>query len=76
MKTGITDAFKWSVVLASVFAPFLMLLGARLILPSDVYVGKGQDALDWMWLMMLAAMMLGIYGLTVYVAIDHSKSTR
>lgn len=76
MKTGIMGALKWSVVLASVFAPFGVVLSARFILPSGVYIGKGTDALDWMWLMLLAAMMLGIYALTVYVAFRSSGRQR
>jgi len=68
MKTRIIDALRWGVVLTSVFAPFVVMLSALLLLPSGVYIGKGADALDWMWLMLLAAMMLGIYFLTVYVA--------
>jgi len=68
MKTRIIDALRWGVVLTSVFAPFVVMLSALLLLPSGVYIGKGADALDWMLLMLLAAMMLGIYFLTVYVA--------
>ena len=69
MKTGLWFALKCAVVLASVFAPFIVLAGAWLFLPSEVYIGKSsKDALDWMWLLLLGAMMLGIYFLTVYVA--------
>jgi len=79
MKTGIMAALRWGVVLASVFAPFVVVLSALLLLPSGVYIGKGADALDWMWLMLLAAMMLGIYYMTVYVAFHgfgHARQVR
>jgi len=76
MKTGIMAALRWGVVLASVFAPFVVVLGALLLLPSGVYIGKGADALDWMWLMLLAAMMLGIYYMTVYVAFHGFRHAR
>jgi drug/metabolite transporter (DMT)-like permease len=76
MKTGIMTALRCGVVVASVFAPFVVLLGALLLLPSGVYIGKSADSLDWMWLMLLAAMMLGIYYLTVYVAYHAFGYTR
>lgn len=68
MKTGFVGAVRWSVVLASVFAPFLVLLAALLLLPRGIYIGKAVDSLDWMWLILLAAMIMGIYSLTVYIA--------
>ncbi|MGC2463165.1 MAG: EF-hand domain-containing protein [Steroidobacteraceae bacterium] len=61
MKTGIKAAFKCGVVLASVFAPFLVVLAALLVLPSGVQTLRSADALDWMWLMLLGAIMLGVY---------------
>ncbi len=61
MKSVIKAALSWGVVLASVFTPFLVVLDALFLLPSGVYIGKSPDALDWMWLMLLGAMMLGIY---------------
>ena len=79
MKTGILTVLKGGVVLASVFAPFLVLLGALFLLPSGVNIGRSTDALDWMWLILLAGMILGIYYLTVYVAFhafDRSKRAR
>ena len=56
-----------------------MLLAALLILPSGIYTGNAADSLDWMWLIRLGAMMLGIYALTVYVtfhAFAHAKPAR
>jgi len=59
---------SWLVVLTSVFAPFLVMASALILLPRGVYVGKSPDTMDWMWLIFLAGMMLGIYFLTLYVA--------
>jgi len=66
---------KGTILLASVFAPFLVLLGAYLLLPHGVHIGKSSDALDWMWLILLAGMMLGIYFLTVAVAVGNKRLT-
>jgi len=44
-------------------------------LPHGVYIGKSPDALDWMWLILLAGMMLGVYFLTVAVAVGNKKIT-
>ncbi len=75
MKTAIMSVLKGTLLLASVFAPFLVLLGAYLLLPHGVYIGKSPDALDWMWLILLAGMMLGVYFLTVAVAVGNKKIT-
>lgn len=79
IKTGINGALRLSVILASVFAPFLVLLAALLLLPRGIYIGKAADSVDWMWLILLAAMIMGIYSLTVYVAFRafaHAKPAR
>lgn len=76
MKTGVNFALRSGVVLTCVFAPFLVVLGALLLLPSGVYIGKSADSLDWMWLMLLAAMMLGMYYLTLYVAFHATGNAR
>jgi hypothetical protein len=70
MKSGIKAALRRGVVLASVFAPFLVIMGALLLLPSGAYIVKSTSALDWMWIMLLAAMMLGLYYSTVYYVDD------
>jgi len=73
MKTGLWFALKCAVVLASVFAPFIVLAGAWLFLPSEVYIGKSsKDALDWMWLILTGGMMLGIYYFTLWVVFEHT----
>jgi drug/metabolite transporter (DMT)-like permease len=73
MKTGIMAALRWGVVLASVFAPFIVLASALLFLPNAVYIGKGPDSVDWMWLIVLGGMMLGIYYFTLWVTFEHSR---
>ncbi len=50
--------------------------GAYVLLPHGVYIGKSPDSLDWMWLILLAGMMLGVYFLTVGVALGNKKMTR
>ena len=73
MKEGLWFALKCAVVLASVFAPFIVLAGAWLFLPNAVYIGKStKDSLDWMWLLLLGGMMLGIYYFTLWVVFEHS----
>ena len=76
MKPGIMTALRWMLVLMSVYAPFLVLLGALFLLPHGIYIGRGQDALDWLWLILLAGMMVGIYYLTIYVVFDASDRGR
>ena len=65
-------ALKCAVILLCVFAPFIMLAAAWLLLPSEVYLGKSsKDALDWMWLILTGGMMLGIYYFTLWVVFEH-----
>ncbi len=75
MKNGIVAVLRGVVLLASVFAPFLVMAGAYFLLPHGVYIGKSSDALDWMWLILLAGMMLGVYFLIVGVVLGNKKLT-
>jgi len=75
MKTAIVTLVKGAVLLASIFAPFLVVLSALFLLPRGIYIGKSPDALDWMWLILLAFMMLGVYFLTVAVAMGRKTLT-
>ena len=69
MKTGIMVALRRGVVLASVFTPFLVVLNVLLTHRVGVYLEASiSDDLSWIWLMLVGAMMLGIYFLTAYVA--------
>ncbi len=79
MKTEIMAVSKWGLVLASVFAPFLLVLSMLLAHPvvERIYLETNlRDALSWIWLMLAAAMMLGVYFLTAYVAFDAFKHER
>ncbi len=80
MKTSIIAALRWGIVLASVFAPFLVVFSVLLTHRSGIYLEKNiTDFASWMWLMLLAAMMLGIYFLTahfVFHAFEHEGTTR
>ncbi len=82
MKTGIMAALRRGVVLASVFAPFLVVLIVLLTHPSGsgIFPKKNTaDLLSWISLVLLAAMMLGIYFLTAYVvfhAFERKRTSR
>jgi len=71
VRTGTMAALTWGAVLASVFAPFLVVLN---VLPTHrvgVYLeASTRGALSWIWPMLVAAMMLGIYFLTPYMAFN------
>ena len=74
MNTGIMAVLRWGAVLGSVFAPFLVVLNVLLTHRVGVYLeASTRDALSWIWLMLVAAMMLGIYFLTAYVAFHAFK---
>jgi|NGEPerStandDraft_6_1074524.scaffolds.fasta_scaffold201554_1 cytochrome bd-type quinol oxidase subunit 2 len=65
-------ALKSAVVLVSVFAPFIMLAAAWLLLPSEAYIAKSsKDVLDWAWLIFAGGMILGIYYFTLWVVFEH-----
>jgi len=69
MTTELKTALRWGIVLACVFAPFLVVLSALLIVPSGLAALKSTDGVDWIWFTLLGAMMLGVYYfLTVYLA--------
>jgi len=71
VKTGIMAALTWGAVLASVFAPFLVVLNVLLTHRVGVYLeASTRGALSWIWPMLVAAMMLGIYFLTPYMAFN------
>jgi hypothetical protein len=61
MKADLNTALRWVVVLACVFAPFLVVLAALFIVPSGIAAVKITDGIDWIWFGLLGAMMLGVY---------------
>ena len=78
MKTGIMAALSRGVVLASMFAPFLLVLIVLLTHPSGrgIFLEKNPtNLLSWIGIMLLAAMMLGIYFLTAYMVFHTRKRT-
>ncbi|HXY22232.1 MAG TPA: EF-hand domain-containing protein [Burkholderiaceae bacterium] len=66
---------KALIVLLCVFAPFLMAGYALTIVPNGMHALRNTDGIDWLWVILLAAMMIGIYYfLAVYVE-DEEKIT-
>lgn len=61
MKSDFQVALKWLVVFGCVFAPFLLVVAALLQIPGGLQAVSQTDPLDWIWLMLLGAMMLGVY---------------
>lgn len=54
-------AIRGLFVVLSVFAPFLLVAYAFAQLPHALQFLRQFDSIDWMWLMLLGLMMLGIY---------------
>ena len=57
MKTTI----KRLTLLVAVFAPFFMTGAALIVLPDPWGTLRNTGGVDWIWLILLGAMMLGIY---------------
>ncbi len=57
MKTTI----KRLTLLVAVFAPFFMTGAAFIVLPDPWGTLRNTSGVDWIWLILLGAMMLGIY---------------
>src|SRR5208283_1776427 len=57
MKTTI----KKLTLLVAVFAPFFMTGAALIVLPDPWGTLRNTSGVDWIWLILLGAMMLGIY---------------
>ena len=62
-------------ILAAVFAPFLMTGAAFLILPDPWQTLRSTHGGDWIWLILLGAMMLGIYYFTGVYLEDEEEFT-
>lgn len=78
MKAVIVSVCKSAVVLASTFAPFLVVIGVLLTHPHRAYLERNlTDMLSWIWLIFWSAMVLGLYFWTVHLishATDHDRS--
>ena len=55
------NPIKRMVLLAAIFAPFFMSGAALIILPHPWETLRNTDGVDWIWLILLGAMMLGFY---------------
>jgi len=59
---------KWIVTLLALFAPFIMVAYVVMKIPNGLEVVSNWGLIDWLWLILLGAMMLGFYYfLFVYV---------
>ena len=61
MKATTTTTIKRLTVLTAVFAPFFMAGFALLVIPDGIQAVRNSSGVDWIWLILLGAMMLGIY---------------
>jgi hypothetical protein len=77
MKTwNMTGAIKAVLLVACVFAPFVVIGYALLAIP-DKTVLHNLAGQDWIWLILLAAMMLGLYYfLAIYVREKHEATAQ
>ena len=62
--------FKWLTVLTAVFTPFFMVGFALLVIPESMQAVRNSSGVDWLWLILLGAMMLGIYYLFPVYLVD------
>src|SRR5271169_4405513 len=56
-----TTTIKRLTLLAAVFAPFFMTGAALIVLPDAWQTLRNTNGVDWLWLILLGAMMLGFY---------------
>lgn len=61
MKATNVTTIKRLTMLTAVFAPFFMAGFALLIIPDGIQAIRNSSGIDWIWLILLAGMMLGIY---------------
>jgi hypothetical protein len=52
---------KWVAIVAAVFIPFIMAGYAVMTPANGLDFILGQNTMDWLWFIMLGAMMLGLY---------------
>lgn len=62
-------------LLLCVFAPFLMAGYALSIVPGGLQALRNTDGVDWLWLILLGAMMLGVYYFLVVYVEDEEEIT-
>jgi len=64
---------KWIVTLLALFTPFIMVGYVVMKIPNGLEVVSNWGFADWMWLMLLGAMMLGFYYLLAVFFIDEEE---
>jgi len=67
--------FKALVLLLCVFAPFLMAGYALTIVPDGLQALRNTDGIDWLWVILLGAMMIGVYYFLVVYVEDEENIT-
>jgi len=67
---------RWMSVPTAVFAPVLMVGYTLLVLPGGLQALRNTDRVDWIWLILLGAMMLGTYYFLVVYSLDKEKDQR
>jgi len=58
---------KSTVVVLSIFTPFLLVAFALVIIPHPLQVLKLAPGIDWVWLILLGAMLLGMFYWLFYI---------
>jgi len=64
---------KWILTVLALLAPFIMVGYVVMKIPNGLAVVSNWGFLDWMWLIMLGAMMLGFYYLLSVFFIDEEE---
>jgi hypothetical protein len=60
-EIAMNSTIKRLTILAAVFAPFFMTGAALLVLPDPWQTLRNTHGEDWIWLILLGALMLGLY---------------
>ena len=55
------STIRWLTVLAAIFAPFLMTGAALIVLPHPWETFRQVHGEDWIWVILFAGLMLGVY---------------
>jgi len=66
---------KALILLVCVFAPFLMAGYALTIVPNGMQALRNTDGVDWLWIILLGSMMIGVYYFLVVYLEDEEKIT-
>jgi len=58
---------KSTVAVLSIFTPFLLVAFALIIVPHPLQALKSAPGIDWIWLILLGAMLLGMFYWLFYI---------